>query len=434
MNNNQDQGFTLLELLVALAIIGILSAITTPLVLWANKPLQNATYQAAGIFSQGRSRAIATTSSIRIQPDPSDPDHSLIVEASDTRSCDPNTTQLTGAVPTTGNQLTVVSTNGFAAGDRLKVGDDETENVVLTTDSSTSVLTLGQPLGTSQASGEAVEIISTWTSDKTFFQEDMTLPDTVTIASNLNNWVLCFDSRGIASVSDDTGITTDDLEITLISEQSAKEGKITVFQGGLIDSVVIQPKPEVVVASASDTGTSTSDDSSSGTGSDSSSTGGGSDSATSSEDDASTEADDTSTDPEASTETETSTEPDDTSTEPEAIAEETEYELDNGVVVTVDDSSPIPPDPDPEPATTDPEPAATDPEPAATDITPPDNTSPDDEEPQTYEEKLVVYREWLDDNEYYQSLVEGTQTVDRDSEPYKNFITELIEKLTWLYS
>ena len=153
-----QQGFTLLELLTALAIIGILSAITTPLVLWANKPLQNATYQAAGIFSQGRSRAIATTSALRIQPDPSDPTHSLIVEASDTRSCDPNTTQLTSDTPDLSNQLAVVTTQGFAAGDRLKIGDDETENVVLTTDSSSSTITLGSPIGTTQGNSGATAI------------------------------------------------------------------------------------------------------------------------------------------------------------------------------------------------------------------------------------------------------------------------------------
>ena len=398
MNKNQDQGFTLLELLTALAIIGILSAITTPLVLWANKPLQNATYQAAGIFSQGRSRAIATTSALRIQPDPSDPDHTLLVEASDTRSCDPNTTQLTSDTPDLSNQLAVVTTQGFAAGDRLKIGDDETENVVLTTDSSSSTITLGSPIGTTQTNGTNVEILSNWGSDKTFFKEDMTLPDNVEISSNLNNWVLCFDSRGIASVSDDSGITTENLEITLISDQSAKEGIITVYQGGLIDSVVIQPKQEAVVASA-DTTTSTTEEETTATDTESTESSGGDSSSSTPPEETSTE--EASTEPETSTETEVT----------EAPETPPEYELDNGVLVEAEDTSETPPEEEPEA-----------------------QPEPEEEETLTFEQKLTEYYAWLDQNEYYQSVVQGTETLDYDSEPYKTFVKDVIEKLTWLYS
>ncbi|OKH18738.1 Tfp pilus assembly protein FimT/FimU [[Limnothrix rosea] IAM M-220] len=389
MNNTQDQGFTILELLAALAIIGILSAITTPLIMWANKPLQNGTYQAAGIFSQGRSRAIATTSALRIQPNPSNPEHSFIVQASDTRSCDPNTTVLTGAIATDSNQLAVVSTQGFAAGDRLKIGDDETENVVLTTDSNSATLTLGKPIGTAHSSGTTVEIIANWQNDKTFFQEDMTLPDTVKMIGNLADWELCFDSRGIATVSDTFGIAEDDLEITLISEKSQKEGKIIVFQGGMIDSVVIQPKDDIVVAALEDAETNTSN------GSSAAATG----SSTTTNDPSNNGSNATSNDNGTSTDTPPQPNPD--------------YQLDEGVIV---------------PSTS-----------------PTNNTTPEtntgaiddnsfDSENLTFEQRRAVYQEWLDQNEYYQSILQGTETVDRDSEPYKEFVKEIIEKLTWLYS
>lgn len=257
MKNTPDQGFTLLEVLAALAIIGVLSAISAPLILWANKPLQNATYQTSGILTQGRSRAIATTSSLRIRPDPASPNTTLKIEASDTRSCDAGVTALTASHATSSTQINVVSTQGFAAGDQLKIGSDETNNVVLTTDSENSVLTLGESLGSTQADGSSVEIVENWNTDNSFFDSDRTLPSEVAMTSNLTDWVLCFDSRGIATISDASGVTTEDLEIILKSSQSIEEGKILVFQGGMIDSVVIKPEvsieEEIVVAASEET-------------------------------------------------------------------------------------------------------------------------------------------------------------------------------------
>lgn len=62
-----SQGFTLIEIITILAIIGILSAIAAPSLLFANKPLQNATNILVGHFKQIRAKAMVTTSAYRLK-------------------------------------------------------------------------------------------------------------------------------------------------------------------------------------------------------------------------------------------------------------------------------------------------------------------------------------------------------------------------------
>ena len=78
----------MVELLVILAIVGILAAMAGPQILFLSKPLQNATDQTAGIFKQARMRSIATTSAYRIRAESTT---KLKVEAAKARSCDATT-------------------------------------------------------------------------------------------------------------------------------------------------------------------------------------------------------------------------------------------------------------------------------------------------------------------------------------------------------
>ncbi|WP_099239165.1 prepilin-type N-terminal cleavage/methylation domain-containing protein [Synechococcus sp. BDU 130192] len=250
---SKEQGFTLIELLTVLSIVGILSVIAVPIIRWINNPLQNATYQVSGLLSQARSRAIAVSSALRIRPDPQDPKRLLLVETSDTRSCDTSSTELAANATTTSQELKVVSVQGFAPGDYLTIGSDENENIVLTTDSRLSTITLGKPLGTVQNSGAEIGILKTWRNDRTFFDEDLEFSDNIAMKSNLgDDWELCFDSRGIATISDSDGVSKEDLEITLVNEKNNNVWKVIVFQGGMIDSVIVQVSEGKIIESSPD--------------------------------------------------------------------------------------------------------------------------------------------------------------------------------------
>ncbi len=85
---NLCEGYTLVEILAILILIGILVAIVSPQVLLVNKSLPSATTQLISTFKFARAKAITTTSYYRIKPDPGAaiPANQLLVEYN-TTSC-----------------------------------------------------------------------------------------------------------------------------------------------------------------------------------------------------------------------------------------------------------------------------------------------------------------------------------------------------------
>ncbi len=72
---SNSQGFTLVEMLVSLIIIGIIMGITIPSFLWLNKPLRTGALQFKAQLNLIRSKAIASNRAYRLKSNPgSNPD------------------------------------------------------------------------------------------------------------------------------------------------------------------------------------------------------------------------------------------------------------------------------------------------------------------------------------------------------------------------
>lgn len=259
--SHNPSGFTLIEVLVTIAIIGILVAATAPLVTGFNKPLQNATNQISGILKQARMRAIATTTAYRITP--RSDNQGLIVEAATSRGCG-STTQLTQNAATADTTLNVATTRGFIIGDSILVGSDSTNNNIIGLDSATSRITIGAPLGTAQTTGSNIELVNNWRSGGLitgFSDEDLRLPQPqssifsriqqspeqqIRLTSSPSTWRLCFDSRGTANlINPSTGqpISNTNLVITLQRFNTNTSSNI-----GLISGVKVLPGGTITFA------------------------------------------------------------------------------------------------------------------------------------------------------------------------------------------
>jgi len=66
--NRGERGFSLLEMLATLSLMGVLSAIAVSNIKELDDPLKNATAEAIGFMKQVRARAISTTSAYEIYP------------------------------------------------------------------------------------------------------------------------------------------------------------------------------------------------------------------------------------------------------------------------------------------------------------------------------------------------------------------------------
>jgi hypothetical protein len=63
--------------------------------------------------------------------------------------------------------------------------------------------------------------------------EYLQLPENVTVSANVTNWTLCFNSRGIASIYDNSGTSQPKLELTF-KDASTNEETLTILKGGAI--------------------------------------------------------------------------------------------------------------------------------------------------------------------------------------------------------
>lgn len=228
----ENRGYTLLETLATVSIIGILAIIAGPIKSWVENPLANGTNQTVAVLNLIRMRAISTTSAYRIKPDPLVSTHKFKVEIARTRGCE-SSTKLTTEATSTDQELTVASTEGLVVGDSIIVGNDRDNNEIIATNSST--ITLGESLGTSQEENATVELINNWLNDMNFTEEELTLPEELTINGNPTDWTLCFDSRGHANLYDASGVVNRNLTLTLTNTFNETQSKITIFRGGAVN-------------------------------------------------------------------------------------------------------------------------------------------------------------------------------------------------------
>ena len=98
--NSPAMGYTLVELMVACSIVGILSALVVNANPWYQNSLGNSRDQVASLLSTVRLKAMSTTSTYRVRPDPANPTRQLKVEQTRGGSCQASTTLKTAETAT----------------------------------------------------------------------------------------------------------------------------------------------------------------------------------------------------------------------------------------------------------------------------------------------------------------------------------------------
>lgn len=170
--SKSNEGFTLLEILIVLVLVGIMAAMSGPYISFGINPLKDTTNRVAGIFKLMRVKAMSQTSAYRISQTSAT---QLIVESSSsclstTWTVDPSFTQ---------EDLSLTE-----AKDIQGLAKNKVIQIVAVTNSSTP----GTPL---------------------------------------TSWTLCYDSRGIAG---------NNLIFTLKDIQTTQQKRIEIFSGGAVQT------------------------------------------------------------------------------------------------------------------------------------------------------------------------------------------------------
>lgn len=244
LKTSQNYGYTLVEVLTVLVILGIMGALVGPRLFFGDSSSASgdAYNLAKSLVGVTRQRAISQTSAARLSFDPNQSDKFLI-EIANTRGCEA-LTRLSEDAGSSQTDIKVYSTGGFAEGDFLKVGGDTANNEVIGILDATTIR-LGQALGSSQNKNGTVELVENWKEDSALnlkkningksVYEYLQLPENVTVSSNITNWTLCFNSRGIATIYDNSGNSQAKLELTF-KDGSSNEETLTILKGGAIET------------------------------------------------------------------------------------------------------------------------------------------------------------------------------------------------------
>ncbi len=172
----KDKGFTMVELLVIIAIIGIMAAFSAPYINFGVNPLKDTTNRLASNFKLMRVKAMSQTSAYRIKQ-------------------------------ATSTTLKIERAKSCLAPDSDWIVDNNFDSEDLTLTEAKDVQGL--------AKGAVIEI--------TAATENTTNITPLIGTASSPGWSLCFNSRGLANKT---------LEITITDQKTTKTKRIEIFQGG----------------------------------------------------------------------------------------------------------------------------------------------------------------------------------------------------------